>query len=290
MYRYHFAVVQSLSHVWLFATHGLHLARFPHPSPSPGACSNSWPLSRWCHPTISSSAVPFFSCLQTFPESGSFLMSQFFTSGGQSIGVSASASVLPMNIQGWFPLGWTGWISLQSKGLSRVFSNTAVQKHQFFSIYSSLRSNSNIMITGKTIALTIRTFVGKVMSLLFNMLSRFVIVFLPRTKRLLISWLKSPSAVILEPKKIKSVDIYLHEVMGLDAMILVFWMLSFKLAFSVSSFTFKRLFSSSLLSARGWRILSENCRSSTSYTWVLSGRLAALLNFVWNRLSNIVCT
>ena len=195
-----------------------------------------------------------------------------------------------MDIQDWFPIGLTGWISLQSKGLSRVFSNTAVQKHQFFSIYSSLRSNSNIMITGKTIALTIRTFVGKVMSLLFNMLSRFVIVFLPRTKRLLISWLKSPSAVILEPKKIKSVDIYLHEVMGLDAMILVFWMLSFKLAFSVSSFTFKRLFSSSLLSARGWRILSENCRSSTSYTWVLSGRLAALLNFVWNRLSNIVCT
>ena len=127
MYRYHFAVVQSLSHVWLFATHGLHLARFPHPSPSPGACSNSCPLSRWCHPTISSSAVPFFSCLQSFPESGSFLMSQFFTSGGQSIGVSASASVLPMNIQGWFPLGWTGWISLQSKGLSRVFSSTTVQ-------------------------------------------------------------------------------------------------------------------------------------------------------------------
>ena len=203
MYRYHFAVVQSLSHVRLFVTHGLHLARFPRPSPSPGACSNSCPLSRWCHPTISSSAVPFFSCLQSFPESGSFPMSQFFASGGQSIGVSASASVLPMNIQDWFPLGWTGWISLQSKGLSRVFSNTAVQKHQFSSIYSSLQSNSNIMITGKTIALTIWTSVGKVMSLLFNMLSRFVIVFLPRTKRLLISWLQSPSAVILEPQEDK---------------------------------------------------------------------------------------
>ena len=111
--------------------HGLQHARLPCPSPSPGACSNSCPLSWWCHPTISSSVVPF-SCLQSFPASGSFQMSRFFTSGGQSIGVSASASALPMNIQDWSPLGWTGWISLQSKGLSRVFSNTTVQKHQFF--------------------------------------------------------------------------------------------------------------------------------------------------------------
>ena len=95
-------------------------------------CSNSSPLSWWCHPTISSSVIIFSSCLQSFPASGSFQMSQFFASGGQRIGVSASASVLPMNIQDWFPLGWTGWISLQSKGLSRVFSNTTVQKHQFF--------------------------------------------------------------------------------------------------------------------------------------------------------------
>ena len=107
--------------------HGLQHARPPCPSPTPGVDSNSCPLSRWCHPTISSSVAPFSSCLQSFPASGSFQMSQFFTSGGQSIGVSASASVLSMNIQNWFPLGWTGWISLQSKGLSRVFSNITVQ-------------------------------------------------------------------------------------------------------------------------------------------------------------------
>ena len=113
-------------------------ARPPCPSPTPRVYSNSCPLSRWCHPTISSSVVPFSSRLQYFPASGSFLMSQFFTSGGQSIGVSASTSVLPMSIQDWFPLGWTGWISLQSKGLSRVFSNTTGQKHQFFYAQLSL--------------------------------------------------------------------------------------------------------------------------------------------------------
>ena len=106
--------------------------RLPCPSPSPGAYSNSCPLSRRSHPTISSSVIPFSSCPQSFPASGSFLMSQFIISGGQSIGVSASMLVLPMNIQNLFPLGWTGWISLQSKGLSRVFSNSIVQKHQFF--------------------------------------------------------------------------------------------------------------------------------------------------------------
>ena len=112
--------------------HGLQQASLPCPSPTLGAYSNSCPSSRWCHPTISSSIVPFSSCLQSFPASGSFPMTQFFTSGGQSIGVSASASVLSMNIQDWFPSGLTGLISLQSKGLSRVFSNTTVQKHQFF--------------------------------------------------------------------------------------------------------------------------------------------------------------
>ena len=112
-------------------------------SPNSGVYSNLCPLNQWCHPTISCSVVPF-SCLQSFPASGSFLMSQFFPSGGQSIGVSASASVLPMNIKGWFSLGWTGWISLQSKGLSRVFSNTTVQKHQFFCIQLSLQSNSHL--------------------------------------------------------------------------------------------------------------------------------------------------
>ena len=110
-------------------------ARHPCPSPIPRVYSNSCSLSQWCHPIISSSAVPFSSHLQSFPVSGSLHMSQFFTSGGQSIGASASALVLPMNIQNWFPLGLTGWISLQSKGLSRVFSNITVQKHQFFSSY-----------------------------------------------------------------------------------------------------------------------------------------------------------
>ena len=115
----------------------------PCSSPTPGVYPNSCPLSQWCHPTISSSVVPFSSCLQYFPASGSFLTSQFFTSGSWSIRVSASASVLLMNIQDLFPLGWTGSISLLSKGLSRVFSNTTVQKHQFFSAQLSLWSNSH---------------------------------------------------------------------------------------------------------------------------------------------------
>ena len=118
--------------------HELQYTRPPCPSPTPRIYSNSCPLSRWCHPTISSSVVPFSSRLQSFSASGSFQMSQLFTGGGQSIGVSASTSVLPMNIQDWFPLGWTGWISLQCKGLSRVFSNTTVQKHQFFGTQLSL--------------------------------------------------------------------------------------------------------------------------------------------------------
>ena len=111
--------------------YGLQHTRPPCPLLTPGVHPNSCPFSQWCHPTISSSVVPFSTCPQSFPSSGSFQMSQFFTSGGQSIGVSASTSVLPMDIQDWFPLGWTGWISLQSKELSRVFSNTTVQKHQF---------------------------------------------------------------------------------------------------------------------------------------------------------------
>ena len=111
--------------------YGLQHARLPCPSPSPGACSNSCPLSQWCYPTISSSVIPFSSCSQSFPASGSFLMSQLFASGDQSIGASASALVLLMNIRDWFPLGLTGLISLQPKGLSKVFSNTTVQKHQF---------------------------------------------------------------------------------------------------------------------------------------------------------------
>ena len=118
--------------------HGLQHARPRCPPPTPRVYSNSCPSSQWCHPTISSSVVPFSSHLQTFPASESFQMSYFFTSGGQSIGISVSASVLPMNIQDWFPLEWTSWISLLSKGLSRVFSNTIVQKHQLFGAQLSL--------------------------------------------------------------------------------------------------------------------------------------------------------
>ena len=132
-----FSSVQSVVSNFLWS-HGLQYARPPCSSPTPRVYSNSCPLSQWCHPTISSSVVPFSSHLQSFPASGSFPMSQFFTSSGQSIAVSASASVLPMNIQDWFPLGWTGWISLQSKGLSRVSSKTTAQKHQFFGTQLSL--------------------------------------------------------------------------------------------------------------------------------------------------------
>ena len=129
---------QSLSPVWLFATPWLQHARPRSPSPTPGVYSNSCPLSWWYHPTISSSVVPFSSCLQSFPASRSFPVCKLFTSGGQSIEVSDSTSVISMNTQDWSPLGWTGWITLQSKGLSRVFFNTIVQKHQFFGDQLSL--------------------------------------------------------------------------------------------------------------------------------------------------------
>ena len=124
--------------------HELQHARPPCPPPTPGVRSDSRPSTQWCHPAISSSVIHFSSRLQSFPASGSFPMSQLFASGGQSIGVSVSTSVLAMNIQDWSPLGWTGWISLQSKGLSRVFSSTTIQKHQFFSAQTSLWSNSHI--------------------------------------------------------------------------------------------------------------------------------------------------
>ena len=194
---------------------------------------------------------PLSSHLQSFPTSGSFPRSQFFASSGQSIGASASASVLPMNIQDWFPLGWTGWISLFSKGLSNLLQHHSskapiLQCSAFFID----KLSHPYMTTGKTITFMRWTFVGKVMSLLFNMLSRLVITFLPRSKHILISWLQSPFVVILEPPKMKSVTVSTyspsiwHEVMGLDAMILVFWMLSFKPTFSLSSslFTFSLCF------------------------------------------------
>ena len=187
---------------------GLQHSRFPCPSLSPGVCSDSSPLSQGCYLTISSSAAPFFFCLQSFPTSGSFPMSWFFTSTGQSIGASASASVLLMNIQGLFPLGLTDLISLQSKGLKSLLQHhsskaSILQCSAFFMIQLS----HLYMTTGKIIALTILTFVSKVMSLLFNTLSRFVIAFHPRSKRLLILWLQSLSTVILELKKIKSVTV-----------------------------------------------------------------------------------
>ena len=187
-------------------------AKPPSPSPTHGVYSNSFPLSQCCHPAISSSVIPFSFCPQSFPATGFFQMSQLSASGGQSIGVSASAFVLPLNTQDWCPLGWTGWISLQSKGLSRVFSDTTVQKHQFFGIqfFLILQLSHSSLTTGKTIALTRRTFVGKVMSLLFNMLSKLVITFIPRSKRLLILWLQSPSALILEPRKIKSASFHIY--------------------------------------------------------------------------------
>ena len=148
--------------------HGLKHARLPCPSPTPGACSNSCLSSWWCHPAISSSVIPFSSCLQSFPPSGTFPMSQLFTSSSQNIIASASTSVLPMTIQDWFALGSTGWISLLSKELLRVFSNTTVLQHSAFFI---VQLSHPYMTTGKTIPLTIWTFINKVMSLLFNMLS-----------------------------------------------------------------------------------------------------------------------
>ena len=148
--------------------HGLQHTRPPCLSPSPGVYSNPCPLSQWCHPTISSSVISFSSHFQSFPASGSFQMSQFFASGGQSIRVSASTSVLPMNIQDWFPLGWTGWISLQSKGLFKSLFQYHSSKASILqcSAFFIVQLSHLYMTTGKTVALTRRTFVGKVMSLL----------------------------------------------------------------------------------------------------------------------------
>ena len=168
--------------------YGLQHARPPCPSPTPGIYSNSCPLSWWHHPTISSSVVLFSSHTPSFPASGSSPVSQFFSSGGQNIEAPASASVLPMNIQDWLPLGWTGWISLQSQSLLQHHSSKA--SILWCSAFFMVQLPHPYMTTGKTIALTRWTFVGKVMSLLFNMLSRLVITFLPRSKRLLISWLQ----------------------------------------------------------------------------------------------------
>ena len=184
--------------------HELQHTRLPCPSPTPGDCSNSCPSRLWCHPTISSSAVPFSSCLQCCPASESFPMSQFFPSGGQSIAVSASTSVLPMNIQDWFPLFWFDLFAVQGTLESLFQHHSSKASILWCSAFFMVQLSHPHMTTGKTIGLTIWTFVGKLMSLLFNMLSRLVIALLPRSKRLLISWLHSPFAVILEPPKIKS--------------------------------------------------------------------------------------
>ena len=193
--------------------HGRQHARPPCPSLTPRLYSNSCPLIESVMPSNHLIlCCPLLLHLQPFPASGSFPMSQYFTSViSQSIGVSASASVLPMNIQDWFPLGWTGCVSLQSKGPLRVFSNTTQFKNINSLTLSFLYSPTLTSIHDywkKTIVLTRQIFVGKVMSLLFNMLSRLVITFLPRSKHLLISWLQSPSAVILELPKIKSAIVF----------------------------------------------------------------------------------
>ena len=182
--------------------HGLQHARLPCPLQLPELAQIS---VHWVGDAIQpSSVIPFSSCLQSFPASGSFLSSQIFASGDQTIGASASASVRPVNIQDWCPLGWTGWISLQAKRLSSLLqhhsSKASILRHSAFFM---VQFSHSYVTTEKTIALYIEIFVGKVTSLLFNTLSRLVIAFLPRRKRLLISWLQSPSAVILEPQKNK---------------------------------------------------------------------------------------
>ena len=243
-----FSSVQSLSRVRLFATPWIAAHQAPCPSPTPRVHPNSCPLSRWCYLAISSSVVPFSSCPQSLPASGSFPMSQLFTWGGQNIGVSASASVLPMNTQDWSPLGWLDLLVVQGTLKSLLQHHSSKASILWHSAFFRVQLLHPYMTTGKTITLIRWTFVGKVMSLLLNMLSRLVITFLPRSRRLLISWLQSPSAAILEPPKIKSDTVSTvspslsHEVMGQDGMIFVFWMLSFKPTFSLSSFTFiKRL-------------------------------------------------
>ena len=209
---------------------GLPHARLPCPSPSPRACSNSCLLSLWCHQAISSSVVPSSSCLQSFRASGSFPMSHFFALDGQSIGASASVSVLPMNIQDWFPLGMVVWLPCSPRD-SQEFSpvpqfETSLSKHpDFFMVQLS-----HLYITArKTIALTIQAFFDKVIPLLFNILSKIVIAFLSRRKHILNSWLQSLSAVILKPKKIKSIvastfyPSICHEMMVQDARIIAFF-------------------------------------------------------------------
>ena len=230
-------------------SHGMQHTRPSCPLPTPAVYSNSSPLSRWCHPTISFSVVPFPSYLQFFPALGSFQMSQFFTSGGQNTEISASTSILPKNTQGmFFRMDWLDLLAVQ--GTIKIFLQYHTSKTSILwcSALFIVQLSHPYMTTGKTIALTRQTFVGKVMSLLFNMLSILAITFLPRSKCLLTSWLQSPFAVMLEPKIINSATVssvypsICHEMIGPDATILVFWMLCFKPTFSLSSFTFIKRF------------------------------------------------
>ena len=221
--------------------YGLQHARLPCPSLSPWVCSNSCPLSHWCHPTISPSTTAFFFCFQSFPASGSFPMIQLFKLHDQSIG--DLASVLPMSIQCWFPLGLTGLRSLQSKGLKSLFQHnnlkSSILQHSAFFI---VQLSHKYMASEKNTALIIWNFDSKVMSLIFNTLSRFVIAFLSKSKCLFsILWLQSPSAVILKPPKwnlnVSSFSLSICcEVREPGAMIFVFWMLSFKPTFSLFNF------------------------------------------------------
>ena len=220
------SVVQCLT----LRTHGLQHVRLPFTSPFPGVCSNSCPLSRCCHSAISSSVFPFFSCPQSFPVSESFPMSQLFTSGGQSIGTSALANSLSSEYSGLisFRIYWFRLLAVQGTLKSLLQHHSLKASILWCSAFSMVQLPQPWMTTRKTIALTRQTFVSNVMSLFFNILSRLVIAFLTRSKHLLISWLQPSSAVIFEPKKIKSVTVssvsssICHEVMGSEAMILVF--------------------------------------------------------------------
>ena len=271
-------------------SHGLWYARPPCPSPTPRACSNSCPLSRWCHPTISSSVVPFSSHLQSFPASGSFESVLHIRWPKYW---SLSFSISPSNVYSGlisFTIDWFDLLAVQGTLKSLLQHHSSKASILQCSAFSMVQLSHPYMATRKTIALTIQTFVDKVMSLLFNMVSRMVRDFLLRSKCLLTAWLQSPSSVILESPKIKSLTVSIvspsicHEVMGLDAMSLVFWMLSFKPTFSLSSFTFiKRLFSSSLFSAIRVVLsthprllifllatLISACASSSPVFWVMS--------------------
>ena len=200
----HSVVSNSL---WL---HGMQHTRIPCRSTSPGVCSNSYPWNQWCHPTILSSVVPFSSCLQSFPAFGSFSMTWLFTSGGQSTGASSLASVLSMNIQGWFPSGLTGLISLQSKELSKVFSSITVWRHRSLGVQPFLLSSLHIhtwLLEKPKLWLYGLLLAKWCLYFLIHCLDCHN--FIPKSKHLLLSWLQSPSVVILEPKKIKSVTVSL---------------------------------------------------------------------------------